>query len=532
MTTEDIADALEITAKLMELHEENPFKIKAISSAAYKLGKTRLDLNNQTVDELTKIEGISKSLAEKIIDFTTTGTTKELHELIAKTPAGVIEMLGIKGLGPKKVRQLWQELELESVTDLLYACHENRLVELKGFGEKTQNTIIQNIEFKIKNTGWFHYAYAEKIGQPIIDAIKNITDLVSFTGAMYRRCEVIEEIDILVGDESIDLDEYYSETIPINFIQVNGNVFYRKLVETSSSKEHLEGINYKVLETKKYDSEESIYSNLNIQYCEPELREGLFELDKAKNNQLPKLIELTDLKGILHNHSTYSDGMNTLEEMATYCKDLGYQYLGICDHSQTAFYADGLNVETVLLQQQEIEKLNKQLFPFKIFKGIESDILGNGDLDYEEDILKTFDFIVASVHANLKMDEEKATTRLLKAIENPYTTILGHPTGRLLLGRPGYPINHKKIIDACAANKVVIELNAHPYRLDIDWRWIPYCLEKGVMISINPDAHQLKGYHDMRYGTYVARKGMLTKEQCLNAMDLNSFESFLKNYKK
>jgi DNA polymerase (family 10) len=532
ITTEDIADGLEITAKLMELHDENPFKVKAISTAAYKLGKTRLDLNNQTVEELTKVDGISKSLAEKIIEFITTGTTKELHDLIAKTPAGVIEMLGIKGLGPKKVRQLWHELELESVTDLLYACHENRLIELKGFGEKTQNTIIQNIEFKIKNTGWFHYAYAEKIGQPIIDAIKVQTDLVSFTGAMYRRCEVIEEIDILVGDENIDLDEFVSETIPLNFILVNPNVYYRKLVETSSTKEHLDGISYTSLETKKYDSEESIYSNLKIQYCEPELREGLFELEKAKNNHLPRLIELTDLKGILHNHSTYSDGMNTLEEMATYCKELGYEYLGICDHSKTASYAGGLKVETVLLQQQEIEKLNKQLFPFKIFKGIESDILGNGDLDYEEDILKTFDFIVASVHANLKMDEEKANARLIKAIENPYTTILGHPTGRLLLGRPGYPINHKKIIDACAANKVVIELNAHPYRLDIDWRWIPYCLEKDVMISINPDAHQLKGYHDMRYGTLTARKGMLTKEFCLNAMDLNSFESFLKNYKK
>ena len=531
ITTEDIADGLEITAKLMELHDENPFKVKAISTAAYKLGKTRLDLNNQTVEELTKVEGISKSLAEKIIEFTTTGTTKELHDLIAKTPAGVIEMLSIKGLGPKKVRQLWQELELESVTDLLYACHENRLIELKGFGAKTQNTIIQNIEFKIKNTGWFHYAYAEKIGQPIIDAIKEQTDFVNFTGAMYRHCEVIEEIDILVGDESIDLDEFVSETIPLNFIQCNSNVFYRKLVETSSTKEHLEGINFKALATKKYDSKESIYSNLSIQYCEPELREGLFELDKAKNNQLPKLVELTDLKGILHNHSTYSDGMNTLEEMAVYCKELGYQYLGICDHSKTASYAGGLKVETVLLQQQEIEKLNKQLFPFKIFKGIESDILGNGDLDYEEDILKTFDFIVASVHANLKMDEEKANTRLIKAIENPYTTILGHPTGRLLLGRPGYPIDHKKIIDACAANKVVIELNAHPYRLDIDWHWIPYCLEKGVMISINPDAHQLKGYHDMRYGTYVARKGLLTKDNCLNAMDLNTFENYLSTKK-
>lgn len=531
MTTEDIADALDITAKLLELHGENPFKVKAIASAAYKIGKTRVDLNNQSTDELTKIEGISKGLAEKIIALTTTGTTTELEELMAKTPKGVIDILGIKGLGPKKVRQLWIELELESVTDLLYACHENRLIELKGFGEKTQNTIIQNIEFKIKNSGWFHYAYAEKIGQPIIDAIKKQTDFVSFTGAMYRKCEVIEEIDILVGDETIDLDEFGSETIPINFIQVNETIYHRKLVETSSTTKHLEGINFKALETKKYNDEESIYQNLNIQFCEPELREGLFELEKAKNNQLPKLIELTDLKGVLHNHSTYSDGMNTLEEMAVYCKQLGYQYLGICDHSQTAFYADGLKVETVLLQQQEIEKLNKQLFPFKIFKGIESDILGNGDLDYEEDILKTFDFIVASVHANLKMSEEKANARLIKAIENPYTTILGHPTGRLLLGRPGYPIDHKKIIDACAANKVVIELNAHPYRLDIDWRWIPYCLEKGVMISINPDAHQLKGYHDMRYGTYVARKGLLTKDNCLNAMDLNTFENYLSKKK-
>lgn len=529
--TEDIADALELTAKLMELHNENPFKVKAISSAAYKLGKTRLDLSNQTVEELVKIDGISKSLAEKIIDFTHTGTIKELSELMAKTPVGVIDILGIKGLGPKKVRQLWMELELESVTDLLYACHENRLIELKGFGEKTQHSIIQNIEFKLNNTGKFHFAYAEKVAAPIIAALLKLTDLVSLTGAMYRKCEIIEEIDILVGDESVDLEEFGSETVPINFIQVNPTLFYRRLVETSAATVHLEAIDFNKLETKKYGSEEEVYSNLKIQYCEPELREGLYEIEKAKNNQLPKLIEYTDLKGILHNHSTYSDGMNTLEEMAVYCKKLGYEYLGICDHSQTAVYADGLKVETVLEQHDKIDKLNKQLFPFKIFKGIESDILGNGNLDYEEDILKKFDFIVASVHANLKMDEEKATARLLKAIENPYTTILGHPTGRLLLGRPGYPLDHKKIIDACAANHVVIELNAHPYRLDIDWRWIPYCMEKGVKISVNPDAHQLKGYHDMRYGVNVARKGLLTKEFCLNAMNLEDFETFLINYR-
>lgn len=531
LTTEDIADGLELTAKLMELHNENPFKVKAISAAAYKLGKTRLDLDNPTVEELTKVEGISKSLAEKIIEFTETGTTKELKALEAKTPAGVIEMLNVKGLGPKKVRQLWQDLELESVTELLYACHENRLVELKGFGEKTQSSIIQNIEFNISNKGKYHYAYAEKVTKPIIEKLLSETDLVSYTGAMYRKCEIIEEVEILVGDENIDTDDFESDLVPVHFIKVNSAIFYKALVETSSVKKHLEGIGFSSLPTKVYHSEKDIYKSLEIQYCEPELREGLFEIEKSKNKTLPKLIEATDLKGILHNHSTYSDGMNTLKEMAIYCKELGYEYLGICDHSQTAAYAGGLKPETIILQHQEIEKLNEQLFPFKIFKGIESDILGNGDLDYEESILKTFDFVVASIHANLKMDEEKATARLIKAIENPYTTILGHPTGRLLLGRPGYPINHKKIIDACAQNKVSIELNSHPYRLDIDWKWIPYCLEKNVLVSINPDAHQLKGYHDMNYGVNVARKGMLTKETCLNAMDLKSFEKYLSTYK-
>ena len=524
MNTEGIAEAFEITSKLMELHNENSFRVKAMASAAYRLSKTRIDLNHKSIEELTQIEGIGKSLAEKIIDLNTRGTTKELEELILKTPKGVIEMLGVKGIGPKKVRQLWLELELESVTELLYACHENRLVTLKGFGEKTQQSIIKNIEFQKNNAGKFHFSYAEKIAKPIIDELLKQTDFVSLTGVIYRKCEIIDEIDILVGDESINLDDYHSENIPINFIQVHESVFYKTLIETSSTKEHLSGIQFQNLDIKKYNSEKDIYDHLNIQYCEPELREGLFELEKAKLKTLPKLIELTDLKGILHNHTNYSDGLNTLEEMAVYAKQLGYEYLGICDHSKSASYAGGLKAEDIILQHNDIDHLNKQLFPFKIFKGIESDILGNGNLDYDDGILKSFDFIVASIHSNLKMDEERATNRLIKAIENPHTTILGHPTGRLLLGRLGYPIDHKKIIDACSANHVVIELNAHPYRLDIDWRWIPYCLEKGVLISINPDAHQLKGYHDMYYGTLVARKGLLTKENCLNAMNLNEIE--------
>ncbi|MBA3972450.1 MAG: DNA polymerase/3'-5' exonuclease PolX, partial [Bacteroidetes bacterium] len=317
----------------------------------------------------------------------------------------------------------------------------------------------------------------------------------------------------------------------VEFITCADKDFYLRLFETTASVDHLMQLSIKPIPAN-YHSEEEIFASIKMQYIQPELREGRTEVSLAQGNKIPELIEMKDLRGILHNHSTYSDGMNTLADMAIYCKELGYEYLGICDHSQSAFYAEGLKPDRVLAQHAEIEELNKKLFPFKIFKGIESDILNDGSLDYSEDILKTFDFIVASVHSNLKMNEEKATTRLIKAIENPYTTILGHPTGRLLLSRAGYPIDHKKVIDACAANGVIIELNAHPYRLDIDWRWIPYCLEKGVKISINPDAHEKSGYHDMYYGTCVARKGMLTKDMCFNSLSLNELERFFSNRKK
>jgi DNA polymerase (family 10) len=234
----------------------------------------------------------------------------------------------------------------------------------------------------------------------------------------------------------------------------------------------------------------------------------------------------------LHNHSTWSDGVHTLEQMATYCKDnLKMEYFGICDHSKSAFYANGLNEQRLYTQHQEIDALNAKLAPFKIFKGIESDILNDGSLDYSDDILKTFDFVVASVHSNLRMDEEKATARLIKAIENPYTTILGHPTGRLLLSRKGYPIDFAKVIDACAANKVVIEINANPLRLDLDWRWHRYALEKGVLLSINPDAHRMEGFYDMHYGTLIGRKGGLTAAQCLNAKSLQDISEYFSNKK-
>jgi len=532
MTTEEIAKALKLTAQLMELHEVNPFKIKSIANAAYKLDKTDIDLNGKSLEELEQIEGIGKGIASKINELQTTGNLKELNEMVSITPIGVIEMLRIKGIGPKKVRQLWQELEVESIGELLYACNENRLITLKGFGAKTQAEVKKQIEFFQTNIGKFHYASVESFANELVNYLKEKykTDLVSLTGSIRRKNEIIDSIELLIAtDDEIKVDELKNtHQVKIEIFTCSVAEFYKRLIETSNAPEC-------IIEDFKFDStvrsEKELFELNKLQYIEPELRENSKIIELAKEHKIPKLIELSDLKGILHNHSTYSDGMNTLKEMAVYCKELGYEYLGICDHSQSAFYAEGLKPEKVIEQHKEIDELNKQLFPFKIFKGIESDILNDGSLDYSDDVLKSFDFIVASVHSNLKMNEEKATARLIKAIENPYTTILGHPTGRLLLSRPGYPIDHKKVIDACAANNVIIELNAHPYRLDIDWRWIPYCIEKGVKISINPDAHEKSGYHDMYFGTCVARKGMLTKEMCFNALSLSEIESYFKNRK-
>jgi DNA polymerase (family 10) len=262
-----------------------------------------------------------------------------------------------------------------------------------------------------------------------------------------------------------------------------------------------------------------------------ELREGLVEFDLVKSGKIEQLVTDKDLKGILHNHSTYSDGKHTLRQMAEHCRDLGYAYLGISDHSRTAFYAGGLEIERVQQQHLEIDLLNQELAPFRIFKGIESDILIDGSLDYPEEVLATFDFVVASIHSSLNMDVKKATQRLLKAIENPYTTILGHPTGRLLLRRGGYPIDHKVIIQACADHGVVIEINANPWRLDLDWRWVQEAMEKGVKLSINPDAHEMEGYADMRYGVIAGRKGGLTKDMTFNAFSLAEMETYLQQRK-
>ncbi len=533
MNNDTIADVLKLTAQLMELHNENPFKIKSLLNASFKIDKLDVELSALSIAQIELVEGIGKSVAAKALELNETGTTRELQNLLEKTPAGVVDMLSIKGIGPKKVQALWKELEIESVGELLYACNENRLVELKGFGAKTQELVRKGIEFRIANVGKFHYAAAEKIGLSLIAFIKEkyAPAQISFIGALRRKCEIVEKVDLLVSKDAIDIADFENPIgIQIEIITCSESDFYTQLFLRTGTSEHIEKSGIQIKEPALTEAE--IYEKNNLQFVEPELREGLSEIDLAKQNLIPQLIQFSDLKGVLHNHSKYSDGNNSLAEMALYAKELGYEYLGICDHSQSAFYASGMKEDKIREQHLEIEKLNASLAPFKIFKGVESDILNEGALDYPEEILKSFDFIVASVHSNLKMNLEKATSRIITAIENPYTTILGHPTGRLLLSREAYPLDHKKVIDACAANGVIMELNAHPYRLDIDWRWILYCLQKGVKISINPDAHKTTGYQDMYYGTCVARKGMLTKEMCFNTLHKEEIESYFQSRKK
>lgn len=559
MENKAISRTLKLLAQLMELHEENPFKIKSVANASFKIDKLPIQLSTQPFASIDQIDGIGKSIAAKIIELLETGTLQELEDILLITPPGIVEMLGIKGIGPKKIGIIWHSLKIESVGELYYACNENRLIEAKGFGLKTQEEIKKVIEFKMAANGKFLYAHVEAVVQQLFKDLAvwlNKIDhdsLLGIAGEFRRSIEIIEEAVYLVGTENVDgfaqeilsftnltftaVDDFnftaQTETgLKIKLSVVAKDDFYLNYFKLTGSQSHVDEV-LNLAGSGPFKSEEDIYTKAGLDFIAPELREGLDEIVLAKNHQLPTLILDSDLKGSLHNHTDWSDGVNTLEEMALYCKEtLKLEYLGVCDHSKSAFYAKGLTEERVYAQQLQIDELNLKLAPFKIFKGIESDILNDGSLDYSDDILKSFDFVVASVHSNLRMDEEKATNRLIKAIENPYTTILGHPTGRLLLSRKGYDIDYKKVIEACVANGVVIEINANPLRLDLDWRWHRYALEKGVLLAVNPDAHRKEGFNDMRFGIMVGRKGGLTAQKCLNAYSLSEISVYFNNRKQ
>lgn len=568
MSNSDIVDTIELTAKLLELHNEDEFRIKTYTNAAYNLDKYVGELSQLDFSQLTQIQGVGKMMAGKILEMVSTGQLKDLQELLAKTPEGVIEMFKIKGLGAKKIKVLWNELGIDNLNELQIACENGSISKVKGFGGKTQESILESLKFIQSQAGKLRMDKAAILAEIILEELKKSFTKVEVSGQIRRKSETVDTLTFLAAytdplpdftAEGFIKDEktsspfvwrgkFLENKISIEIRYVAENELLNKQFVYTANENHLKhrnesgvsllsiGLSTSLGEVQTQEAAETaIYEKFGVPYIIPEMREGVNEFEWIKKNKNEDLVTWDSLKGILHNHSTYSDGQHSLEQMATYCKELGFEYLGIADHSQSATYASGLLITKVQQQHAEIEQLNKKLSvdrPFKILKGIESDILGDGSLDYPDEVLASFDYIVASVHSNLTMNQARATERLVRAIENPYTTILGHPTGRLLLSRQGYPIDYKEVIDCCAANGVVIEINSSPYRLDLDWRWIEYALDRNVMLSINPDAHEMQGYHDMHYGVAAARKGGLTKNMTFNALSLVEMEEYLGRRKK
>jgi DNA polymerase (family X) len=547
MTNKQIANAFDDLANLMELHEEDDFRIRSYKNAYITLRKLDRPLAEMSDTEIKSIKGVGPAIAGKIRELISGGKMATLEKYRAQTPPGVVEMLDVNGFGPKKVRVVWKDMAIESIGELWYACNENRLVEYKGFGLKTQDDLRQKLEYFLKSRDKLHLSTAEAEADFVCAWLtgKLPGAYVAPVGELRRKCPVISRIEILVGyngelsaafdgetlrlerDENTALYEVRLEDrTPITIYRCMAEEFGSKLFQRSSSPAFLDAFVKATpgMVFKNLRLEHDVFERANMPFIAPELRENEEAIQWALENKLPKLIENEDIKGVLHVHTTWSDGLHSLRDMCIYARDLGYAYIGITDHSQAAFYANGLKPDRVLQQMEEIDALNAELAPFRIFKGIESDILNDGALDYEDSLLEKFDFIIASVHSNLKMNREKATERILKAIQNPHTTILGHPTGRLLLGREGYPLDWEAIMEACAKHQVAIELNANPHRLDIDWTLIGAATKRGIRISINPDAHSREGIHDIRYGVAVARKAGLTASQCLNHLDADAFQ--------
>lgn len=548
MTNSEIADHFSLLAKLMDIHGEDAFRAKNYSIAAYNIERLAVDLSEMDEAQLFATKGIGSSTGSKILELLQTGKMQALEEVLNRTPKGVLEMMQIKGLGPKKIALIWREMGIESVGELEYACNENRLAQFKGFGAKTQESILQNIAFIRLNQNYRLWAEVETLANTLVTQLQRVNPgkLFVLAGEVRRQMPTVEFIDIVTTADAATLQKQFGVTQGVT-TTLDGSIlhvdapnqpairlfltdkdnFYQTLFVQSASPEFVTAFEAKYEILSAPESEEAIFESNKLPYIISPLREKAAMLETAAAGKLPQLIQPQDIKGIIHSHSTWSDGADSIEKMAKAAIEKGYEYLVISDHSQSAYYANGLAPERIAKQHIEIDALNAQLAPFKIFKSIEADILNDGRLDYNDEVLATFDLVIASVHSNLKMTEEKAMERVLAAIRNPYTTILGHPTGRLLLSREGYPLDHKLIIDECVNHKVVIEINAHPRRLDLDWQWISYAIEAGAMLSIDPDAHAVAGYHDVYYGVLAAQKGGLTKERNLSSYSLKELEDYL-----
>lgn len=555
MTKKEVAAVLEEIATLLELSGENPFKARSYTNVARALEQSETDLDTLVREKrLRAIKGVGDALEQKIEELVTTGKLAYHQELRAQFPESLFELFRIPGLGAKRIKTLYEDMKISSLDALEKACERGIIAGHKGFGEKMQQKILEGITFTRKHQGLFLFNTAHDEAVHLRDwlAKDKAVIRIEIAGSLRRRKEVIKDIDIVASSKkpgalmkrfveadgveritgqgetkssvvlksgiAADLRVVTDEEFPYALHHFTGskdhNVAMRQRAKDRDMKMNEYGL-FRGDTLVKCKDEPAIFDKLGLPFIPPELREDMGELELTET---PRLVEQKDLVGIIHCHSTYSDGTATIEQMARGANERGYAYLVLADHSQSAAYAGGLVPAAVKKQHKEIDALNARLKGFRVIKCIESDIRADGSLDYEDELLKQFELIIASVHSGLNMSEAEATRRVIKAVENPHTAILGHPTGRLLLAREGYPLDMEKVVDACVRNRVAIEINANAHRLDMDWRHIKRARDKGAMFSIGPDAHSVEGLDDVQYGVGIARKGWLGPEHLLNCM--------------
>jgi DNA polymerase (family X) len=562
-----VAQVLEQIAAFLELKGENPFRIRAFRTAARAITGFPGDLRQSLEDgSLASAKGVGPATLQIVRELVGTGRAGMLEELREQIPAGLVEMLEISGLGVAKIRQIHEVLGIDSLPELEAAAHDGRLAKLPRFGPRTSQNILKAIAFLRQATAFrlSHHAADEAEGlRAALERLPGVTEAI-IAGDVRRRSEVVKDLVIVLVAESSPAElfrrlsqlpgvhEFAGQderrltlrfaggasaqivaTTPVNA----GTV----LVQATGSEGHLRelaawaaergfALNGAALwrgsQFVATPDEETFYQALGLSFIPPELREGRGEVAAAGQGELPRLVDRRDVKGFLHCHTSYSDGSNTVEELAVACRDAGYDYLGVTDHSQAAAYAGGLRPEDLSRQADEIDEVNQRLEGFRVLKGIEADILQDGRVDYDERVLERLDFVIASVHSRFNMGEKDMTARMLAAMDNPYLTIIGHPTGRLLLSRDPYPIDLDAVMEKAAATGVALEINADPHRLDLDWRVLRKAKESGVAISIGADAHSVAGIGYVEYGVGMARKGWLGPDDILNVRPVGEFVEY------
>jgi DNA polymerase (family 10) len=559
MTKREIAGILEEIAFFLELKGENLFKVKAYANAARvieSLPEEPAVLVQKGL--LASVKGIGPTLAGTVSELVTTGVSTLHQELKASFPAGVQEIAEIPGLGPKKIKAIYDQLNVGSIGELEYACIENRLVGLPGFGAKTQEKILAGIRQLKRRQGFHLYANVIEEADRILEAVRAMAGVTraDLAGEIRRRVEIVQSIALVVAGAKppalLEALRAVPDTTQVEYLPESSSISARspqglpvsiKVCSTEDSglalwlgtgnPEHVEAVRQRVRAgtMPKAQTEEAVYAAAGLPYIPPELREGHGEIALAETGNLPVLIEAGQIQGIFHNHTIYSDGSATLEQMVESARALGYRYIGISDHSQSAFYANGLKEDRIRAQHAEIVAVQKKCGGIRIFKGIEADILVDGAMDYPDEVLAGFDFVIASVHSRFNLSEEDQTRRICRALANPYVTMLGHPTGRLLLSRDGYRVDMRKVLDTAAEHGKIVEINANPHRLDLDWRLCAYAKEKGVRFSINPDAHSTDGLAVVPFGVNVARKGGVTAADVVNTLPVEAMASRLQAMK-